>query len=157
MTATMNAAINIQSYLSSIFEAKGRTEGVDVSTGRHLVSRRDMAITAEELSRLVGKEPAWSPRALQSVYSGTNEPGKKMLAAILAMGAAMDGVSPALANAIEIKVFANPERVRPGSVLLGESRPCRRPGCGVSFVPNVPWRKFCSDACRDEYGREVNY
>lgn len=151
----MSDAINIQSYLSAIFEAKGRTDGFDPKTGRHLVSRRDMALTAEELSRLAGKTPAWSPRALQSVYSGTNEPGKKMLAAILALGAAMDGISPAVANSVEIKVFANPDKVRAGSVVLGESRACFRPGCGVHFVPNVPWRKFCSEACRRECSREL--
>lgn len=152
----MSERINIQEFLSAIFEARGRTEGLDPVTGRHLVSRKDMALTAEELSRLAGKQPPWSPRALQSVYAGTNEPGRKMLAAILAMGATMDGVSPALANKVEMKLFADPANVRAGAVVLGESRACLRPGCGVNFIPNVPWRKFCSDACRVAYTREVS-
>ncbi|TAK12466.1 MAG: hypothetical protein EPO32_08475 [Anaerolineae bacterium] len=151
----MSELINIQQFLSTIFEAKGRTEGVDPKTGRFLVSRKDMALTAQELSRLVGKQPPWSPRALQSVYAGTNEPGKKMLAAILAMGAAMDGVSPALANKVEMRLYANPANVRAGAVVLGESRACLRPGCGVSFVPNVPWRKFCSEECRAQFARDA--
>lgn len=100
-----------------------------------------------KLSKIVAKDPAWGWRYVQGVHAGTIDPSRLMASAVQALGAALDEVPAVMAYTIEVRVFARPGQIQPGSVILGESKACARPGCRVRFVPNVPWRKYCSSEC----------
>jgi hypothetical protein len=103
---------------------------------------------AAKLSRIVGKSPGWGWRYPQGVYTGTLKPSKLFGLAVMALGSAIDEVPTTLIYTVQVRVFAPPGRVGEGSLVMGESKPCKRPGCPVHIVPNVPWREFCSDECR---------
>lgn len=113
---------------------------------------------AKKLSRIVSKDPAWSWRYPQGVAAGTIAPGRLFGKAVYALGAALDEVPQVVAYTVQVSVFAKPGAVEAGSVILGHSKPCKRPGCRVRIVPNVPWREYCSDECRrmDEKERARN-
>jgi hypothetical protein len=104
---------------------------------------------AAKLSRVVGQSPAWSWRYPQSVYLGTTRPSKKFTSAVFALGAALDEVPTVLAYTVQVRVYAKPGQVVDNSLVLGSSKSCARPGCRVMMVPNVPWRQYCSDECRE--------
>jgi hypothetical protein len=101
-----------------------------------------------KLSRVARREQPWTWRYAQGVHRGTIKPSKAFADAVLALGAALDEVSgAALAYTVEVRVYARPGAVQNNSLVLGESKMCARSGCRVSFVPNVPWRKYCSADC----------
>jgi hypothetical protein len=86
-------------------------------------------------------------------------PSKRFVSAVYALGAAMDEVPAVLAYTVQVKVFAKPGAIDDGSIVLGNSKPCGNPTCRVHIVPNVPWRVYCSDDCRDahrEMKKKVN-
>jgi hypothetical protein len=103
---------------------------------------------AAKLSRIVGKEEPWDWRYPKQVYDGTNKPSELFAAAVMALGAALDEVPTVVTYTVQVRVFARPGTVDDGSIVLGASKPCSRPGCPVRIVPNVPWREYCSDECR---------
>lgn len=117
------------------------------------MSRGDMkqaeffGMIAAKLSALVGREPAWTARYPQSVLSGTISPSPEFARAVKGLGALLDDMPAILASAVRITIFAQPGTIREGSLVLGQSKVCARAGCRVMFVPNVPWRKFCSTEC----------
>ncbi len=102
---------------------------------------------ARKLSRIVRKEPAWTWRYVQGVHAGSIGPSKLFASAVNAVGAVLDEVPAALSYTVEVRVLAPPGLVQAGSLLLGTSRECARPGCRVVFVPRVPWGKYCSSEC----------
>ena len=103
---------------------------------------------AEKLSRIVEHDPAWSWRYPQGVYMGTIKPSKLFGSAVMALGAALDEVPTVIAYTVQVRVFAKPGTVDDGSVILGASKSCANPACKVRLVPNVPWRRYCSEDCR---------
>jgi len=114
---------------------------------------------ARKLSRVVRKEPAWTWRYAQGVHAGSILPSKLFASAVNAMGAVLDEVPAALIYTVEVRIFAPPGKVQPGSLVLGSSKVCARPGCRVMFVPRVPWQKYhetecCVMAQKDERRRE---
>lgn len=101
-----------------------------------------------KLSKIVNQNPPWSWRYPKSVYEGSLQASRKFKTAILALGAAIDEVpSTMVLYSVQVKVYARPEAIQEGSIVMGESKPCERPGCPVRIVPSVPWRKYCSDEC----------
>lgn len=98
---------------------------------------------ARRLSLIVDKTPAWGWRYIQGVEKGSIDPGRKMARAITALAASLDGMPAFVADTEPVQVYARPGAIRPGSVVLGASRTCANPGCTISFVPNVPWRRYC--------------
>ena len=97
------------------------------------------------LNAVAGGDVSWSWRHIYSVLKGykgfTEKPELTHAAQIIAVG--LDGSHPWQA-AREI-VVRSPNGVKPGSVVTGHSINCE--GCGVLFVPNVPWRTHCQ-ICR---------
>lgn len=145
----------VREGLKWIAEFFGGVPDKDANDGAQRMDRVEFwTMLAEKLSRVVGKEPAWSWRYIQSIYQGTEKPSKKFTAAVNALGAAIDEVPTSVVYTVSVKVFARPGAVKEGSVILGESKPCARPGCPVRIVPNVPWRKYCSDECRILHQKE---
>jgi len=130
----------IQDNLSSIVEYfNGRRE--------ELGTVAFYGMLATKMSRVVRKQPAWTWRYIQGIHAGSIAPSKRFARAVNAMGAVLDEVPIAMSDVVEVRVFAVPETVQPGSLIIGTTKPCERPGCRVLFVPNVPWRKYCSTEC----------
>lgn len=110
-------------------------------------------LVTEKLNRIAGSY--WSWRYIQGVHAGTiNQPGRKFCQAISALGAALDEVPQVAAYTVQVIVYARPDTIEQGSIILGESRTCKRLGCPVVFVPNVPWRRYCSPECSSQAHRE---
>lgn len=103
---------------------------------------------AKRLSVIAQKQPPWGWRYIQGVEKGTIAPSQKLTRAVFTLGATLDGVPALVADTEPVQVYARPGAVRPGSIILGESKTCARPGCPVSFIPKVPWQKYCCSDCR---------
>ena len=109
---------------------------------------------ARRLSAVARKQPPWGWRYIQGVEKGTIAPSKKLGRAVFSLGATLDGVPALVADTEPVQVYARPGAVRPGSIILGESKTCARPSCPVSFIPRVPWQKFCSSECRGKVKKQ---
>lgn len=106
-----------------------------------------LQIIADKLSAVAGKEPGWSWRYLRNVLNRNLLASQKLIEAILALGATIDGVPDIVARAQSVQVLAVGHIV-PGAVILADSKPCNRPGCPVNFVPRVPTQRYCSSDCK---------
>ncbi len=104
---------------------------------------------ADKLSKVANQNPPWSWRYLRNVINHNLEPSQKLVHAIFALGATIDGVPSLVASAKPIQVLAV-GNITPGAVVLADSRPCARPGCSVHFVPRVPRQRYCCQECRDK-------
>jgi len=102
---------------------------------------------ADKLSALAEKDPPWSHRYIVSVKTGKVNPSQAMIWAIKALGYMLDDGHPFIAKAIPTNVMAY-GNVKPGALILGDSRSCAYPACAAHFVPKVPWQRFCSPDCR---------
>lgn len=117
-----------------------------------LIAMVDLREIAARLSEMVGKHPAWGESYLHNVIRERQAPSAKLARAIMALGAAVDGAPVDLAKAASIHVFAL-ANVRPGSLILADSRRCAYPSCGLWFVP-VSWNQRChSKDCARELRR----
>ncbi len=115
----------------------------DLTAPGRLVSLDELA---RELSKLIGKYPAWTGRYLNSIilghkgFSVTDE----MRRAIEIYATRLDEAHPLQALLVEITAYSINGRVRPGSVITGESKRC---GCGTLFVPHHPRQRYCCPEC----------
>lgn len=118
-------------------------------------STTDRQAVADRLSDATGLQgnARWGWRYLHNVMQGHVKPGRKFTATIQQLGAQLDG-SPALFTQARPMNLLVVGEVRPGSIILGSSRRCARPGCPVTFVPDHPFRKYCTPACRDQHRQE---
>lgn len=106
----------------------------------------DKQTVAEMLSRVAHHQPAWGWRYVHNVLYGKIDASANFQSAILKLLAIVDGAHPlyAASKAVSVRAVGN---VRPGSVILSDSRPCANPECPVWFVPKVPRQRFCSKEC----------
>lgn len=86
---------------------------------------------------------SWTWRYPQGVLAGSIQPSPAFGRAVMAMVISLDDVPIELARAEQVSVLAEPGDIRPGSLVMGSSRTCARPGCVVVFVSNHPSRKYC--------------
>jgi hypothetical protein len=100
---------------------------------------------ARLLSEIARKDPPWSWRYVQSISSGSVAASVKFGAAVQAFGAVLDGLPAVVAGSVAIQVYAPPQTVKPGSIILMGSKPCHNPGCPIWIVSRS---SYCSDACR---------
>lgn len=108
------------------------------------VERQDLySDMARRLSQIAGKEPEWSWRYVQSVASGTVEPGGKFAKAVELLAVTFDGIPVRLAGISPVTVYAQAGTVTNGALVMSPSRKCADPVCVNEFVPNVPWRRYC--------------
>lgn len=105
-----------------------------------------------KLNRIAQEKWGW--RYIQGVHAGTIKASRKMYQAVQALGAVLDEVPMCGAYTIQVVVYARPDSVEPGAIILGQSQNCARIGCPVVFVPNVPWRRYCSPECSSLAHRE---
>jgi hypothetical protein len=111
-----------------------------------LIHTEDLQAIADRLSVLASKEPGWGWRYLRNVLNGKLEPSAKLAEAVMRLGATIDGTPDELVKSERVSIQAI-GHVRPGALVLADSRPCANPGCRVEFVPRVPWQKCHSQAC----------
>jgi hypothetical protein len=86
---------------------------------------------------------AWTWRYVQGVEKGTIQASRDFERAVRAVGMALDGAPVEMRGTVAVEVFAEPGAVLAGSLILGKTQICAWPGCGVKFVPRVPWQKYC--------------
>lgn len=112
-----------------------------------LISVDALQEIADRLSVIGRKEPAWGWRYLRNVLNRKIDASQKLLTAIMALGATIDGIPAELAGARQVSVMAV-GTVTPGSLILASSRPCANPYCNLHFVPSSPRQRYHSAACR---------
>jgi hypothetical protein len=106
---------------------------------------------AQRLSKIVKKDEPWTWRYVQSVASQTVAPSKKFKRAVEVLAVVFDEMPIAIANSVSVSVFAEQGTIPEGAFVMGEARRCAMPGCTITFVPTVPWRKYCP-VCRPKKG-----
>lgn len=115
----------------------------------------------EEIARLMNEinqdKTAWSRSYMAMVYNGQIRPSAKFLRAAAVLEARIESESPVAASSVPFVGYVLAGRVKPGSIILGSSRECERPGCKTSYVPVVPWQRFCCRACRDQFHRQQGW
>jgi hypothetical protein len=102
---------------------------------------------AERLSFMARKETAWGWRYLRNVLNGKIEPSRRLMDAIMRLGAVIDETPVELAQSERVVVQALGQ-VRPGALVLADSRSCANPSCGIEFVPRHPRQVYHSVRCR---------
>lgn len=129
---TQNTLIDIYKQVYGDLTAPGR-----------LASLEELAAT---LSRIAGKEPAWTARYLNSVILGHKgfTVSAELSRTIQVYAARLDEAHPLQALLVEITAYSINGAVAPGSVITGKSRRC---ACGLLFVPHHPRQKYCTPAC----------
>lgn len=102
---------------------------------------------AVRLSQIARKDPAWGWRYLRNVLNKKLDASQKLIRAMLALGATIDGTPSDLAGArsVSVMVLGN---VKPGALILADSRVCADPGCGIHFVPRSPQQRYHSARCQ---------
>lgn len=118
----------------------------DVDPDLATVAQKEMI--AQKLGGVAGE--AWGWRYVHNVLRQTVQPSRKLTAAIMALGAQLDGTPVLLSQArpMNLLVIGN---VKPGSVVLADSRECANPRCKVSFIPKSHFQTHCTQACTKEH------
>ena len=98
---------------------------------------------ADRLSRISNKTTAWKWRYIMSVANETIDPSPALVRAVGLLTASLDGRPAEFSEARQMQVMADPDRIQTGSLVLGYSKICFYPTCTISFVPVVPWGKYC--------------
>ncbi len=102
---------------------------------------------ADRLSAIAKKARPWTWRYVQSVLAGSIEPSPAFATAVNTLGASLDGVPLEVATSRRVQVLAMGQ-VKPGSLVLADSRACANPACPIEFVPRTPNQRYHSAACR---------
>ncbi|MBE3040482.1 MAG: hypothetical protein IMZ62_16925 [Chloroflexi bacterium] len=116
------------------------------------ISTEDLQGVANRLSQLANHEPAWSWRYLRQVLNAKLEPSRKLVDAMLRLGAVIDNTPEDLARTQRVTVQAI-GRVRPGALVLADSKSCANLGCRIEFVPRTPNQVCHSAGCAKIYRR----
>ncbi len=118
-----------------------------------LIGVDDLTDIANRLSAIAKHEPAWTWRYLRNVLNKKLDASQKLLQAVVALGATLDGIPAELAAAHPVSVMTA-GNIKPGALVLANSRPCANPYCMIHFVPSSPRQRYHSAACRrDDYRR----
>jgi hypothetical protein len=141
---TMNYTFEGRSGLCDVIQALGLDP--------EKISVEDLQGVADRLSKLANKEPGWKWRYLRSVLNRQIEPSKKLVDAMMRLGAVIDSTPEDLAKSVRTMVQAS-GRVRPGALVLADSKPCANPGCRIEFVPRTPNQVCHSAECAKIYRR----
>lgn len=134
------------SDLSVIDMLKDLMRYFDIDPDIATVAQKEMI--AGKLGEIVGE--AWGWRYVHNVLRQTVQPGRKFTAAILALGAQLDGAPALLTKARPMNLLVLGE-VKPGSVVLADSRDCANPRCKVSFIPRCNFQTHCSPDCTKQH------
>jgi hypothetical protein len=145
---TTNYTLDGRSGLSDVIQALG-LDPVKISV-------EDLQGVADRLSKLANKQPGWKWRYLRSVLNHQIVPSKKLVDAMMRLGAVIDSTPEDLAKSVRTMVQAV-GRVRPGALVLADSKPCANPGCRMEFVPRTPNQICHSVECAKIYRRLMRH
>jgi hypothetical protein len=116
------------------------------------ISTEDLQGLANRLSQLANHEPAWGWRYLHNVLNKKIEPSRKLVDAMLRLGAVIDSTPEDLARSERVTVQAI-GRVREGALVLADSKSCANLGCRIEFIPRTPNQVCHSVECARIYRR----
>lgn len=119
-----------------------------------LIHVKDLEELAARLSEVAqrtkdGKQP-WGWRYLRNVLNENIDASADLMAAIYALGAHSDGTPKLVAMARQVMVLAV-GNVKPGALILADSKRCRNPWCPIWFVPRSGNQKYHSTECRKDH------
>jgi hypothetical protein len=114
-----------------------------------LITTEDLQGIADRLSSIAGKETPWGWRYLRNVLNEKVDASAALTRAIMSLGATFDGVPVVLAQAHPVNVLAI-GKIKPGALVLADSRPCENPACPIEFVPSAPRQIYHSKECRKQ-------
>lgn len=98
---------------------------------------------ATRLSKVVKRVKPWGWRYIQGVSKGTIKPSKELSKAVDKLAYSMDDKSPELVDIEYVTVAAPRGKVQSRAYLSAASRLCENPACNITFIPRVPWQKYC--------------
>lgn len=127
-----------KSALEDVIKASGHDPMLMGSTGLTEIAIR--------LSEVAGQDPPWTYRYLKGVLSGNLKAGAPLMDAINRLGALIDGSPKELALSTPVNVLAL-GKVKPGALILADSRRCGNPGCKIEFVPRHPKQIYHEPEC----------
>lgn len=104
----------------------------------------DLQAVADRLSELARRDPAWGWRYLRNVLNRRMDASRKLIDAVMRLGALVDGAPRDLARSERVTVQAL-GKVKPGALVLADSQPCI---CGIEFVPAAWNQKYHSKECK---------
>lgn len=115
----------------------------DLAAPGRLASLEELA---QALSRIVGKDPPWTARYLNSIILGHKgfTVTTELSRAIQAYAGRLDEAHPLQALLVEITAYSIDGAVQSGAIITGRSTHC---DCGVLYVPHHPRQKYCNSAC----------
>jgi hypothetical protein len=133
-----SAAISSKTLLRALID--------DLGHDPELINGSELQALGERLS-MIARLPQgkiWGRSYMHAVLHGTLNASPALVEAIQALGAITDGMRQEMALARHVSVLAMGE-IRPGSLVLANSQKCI--GCGMDFVPRVPWQKRHARNC----------
>lgn len=143
----------VSSIIHAIFEAQNRFL-LDDQTDLFIVPRadadeimksiRDLAVD----QKIIAETKEWSGRYLIQLYhqkfpAVPNAVGRTLLI----MAQYMDETPIAAAGTEQTTIMARPGTIKPGTVVLINSRKCANPTCPVHFIPRIWNQKYCVVQC----------
>lgn len=109
---------------------------------------------AERLSKMVNRGEVWGWRYVHNVLAGKMPASREMQDAIMRLGASLDGTPDILAKAKPVQCLALGD-VRAGALILTDSRRCKNPACGLSFIPTARHQAYHDITCKRAWEREI--
>lgn len=151
---TVSEATTKGKGVSFMADAKSALEDVIKASGHdpYLDGSKMLTEMALRLSDVARKDPPWTYRYLRGVLSGNLQASPLLMDAIMRLGALIDGTHPDMARSTQTVVMALGV-VKPGALILADSRRCANPGCKIEFVPKVPWQACHSSECAKAWRR----
>jgi len=99
-----------------------------------------------DLARMIGRKEPYKKQYIANVLKGVKGyPVSGELAdGLQRLGAVQDGMDEFQAGLRQLPAgVQSMTPLHPNSVIMGASRLCAKPGCGLWFVPNSPSRRYC--------------
>lgn len=111
------------------------------------VTVENLEDAATRLSRIARKDPPWTWRYIHQALYGKVAVSKRLADAIMRLGAVFDDVPEDISACEDVLIKAK-GNVRPGALVLKDSRPCANPDCQIDFVPGHPLQRYHDAKCR---------
>jgi len=98
---------------------------------------------ALDLSDTINHRPVWGWRYVQAVHAGTQKASANFSRSVEMLAATIDGLPKSIAHLESVTVFADPGKVKSGSIIGAASKRCNVIGCSNWFVSDNVFRHKC--------------
>jgi hypothetical protein len=121
---------------------------------RHYGYDPDYATTAQKgeiakhLSEVAKHEPAWGYLYVHNFMYNHIKAGKDFKGAIIGLSATIDGFPLEIIQGLPVQVIGT-GKLRPGTLVFGDSQKCAYPACPIWFLPKSKRHRFHSIKCRE--------